>query len=85
MACHFLRQPGGAGFILCGTREKVKHRCFYCEAPASYQCDHPVFRRNRKATCDTWICEQCVKTTGNMDLCKSHFEQWTKNGNRLTA
>jgi hypothetical protein len=84
MACSTVRLPDGTTGIICGGRGKKKHRCFYCPAIAEYQCDNPVIRNNRKATCDTWMCAHCRNDIGKgIDLCRPHFNAWRNNGNRF--
>lgn len=86
MACHHIRMPYGPMAIICGGRRGRRNpeRCFYCGGEATLQCDHPVFRQNKKATCDTWMCDGCSNPIGNnLDLCRSHFNLWRNNGNKF--
>lgn len=82
MTCTLIKIGNSTGFV-CGPRGK-QHRCNYCDRIAQFQCDHPVFRNNKKETCDTWICEQCRNNIGdNLDLCRPHFNFWRNNGKKF--
>jgi ribosomal protein L37AE/L43A len=84
MTCSRIVLPDGRIGIICGRRWPKKHRCFYCPAVAEYQCDHPVFRNNKRGTCDTWMCKDCRNDIGKeLDLCRPHFNFWRSNGNRF--
>lgn len=75
----------GRRAIICGRgRSRRPEPCFYCGGPSTSLCDHPVFRRNVKQTCDTPMCDGCKKSIGeDVDLCRSHSETWVKNGKKF--
>lgn len=83
MKCTSIVLPGRTRAILCGS-SKYRFPCASCGKPADFQCDHPLFRRNKKATCDRWICEKCKQSIGeNLDLCPPHFKLWEGNGEKF--
>lgn len=69
MAC--LRVSGN--MIVCGLRSFRKVACESCGKTASIQCDYPVKRKGKNATCDRWQCEGCATQVGeNLHYCKPH-------------
>lgn len=83
MKCDKVQLPGGVTAIVCGRGQK-RHACHYCGNNAGFQCDHPVFRKNKKETCDTWMCESCRNNISeNQDLCRPHFNFWRNNENKF--
>lgn len=69
--------------IVCGGRPK-RHSCYACGNFAEFQCDSPVFRNERRGSCDRWMCSRCRRNIGeNTDLCRPHHELWESNGKRF--
>ena len=76
-------QIGNATGILCGGTRRGG-LCHYCRNVAPYACDSPVFRDNKKGTCDMPLCESCRNNIGpELDLCRAHFNAWRNNGNKF--
>ncbi len=46
-------------------------------------CDYPVFRQNKKATCDTLMCDQCRNGDKELDFCRTHFNKWRNDGRKF--
>jgi hypothetical protein len=84
MGCHTIRLSDGTTAIVCGARQKRSKPCLYCQRPSTSQCDYPVFRKNKKGTCDTDMCDDCKQTIGeDLDLCRGHIAVWRNNGKRF--
>lgn len=83
LPCELINMGNGTTAIICGRGQR-RHPCHYCGNAAGYQCDHPVFRDNKKGTCDTWMCQHCRNSIGpELDLCRAHFNAWRNNGNKF--
>jgi hypothetical protein len=83
MGCQVIRMKDGTTALVCG-RGKYNEPCHYCHKPSTSMCDHPVFRMNKKETCDTPMCDDCKNIIGdNLDLCRSHFNFWRNNGKKF--
>jgi len=75
MACRTVISGGGVTAIVC-TRGHQQHRS--CATPgcgnrADKQCDFPVTRGGKAATCDRYICSRCAVSAGRgLDFCGPH-------------
>jgi len=84
MTCEPINLGNGVTGIVCGGRSKRRVICHYCRNVAGFQCDHPVFRENKKGTCDTWMCQHCRNNIApELDLCRAHFNVWRNNGKKF--
>jgi hypothetical protein len=83
MRCTRVEFVDGAAAIVCTSGGR---RCAApgCGGLGAYQCDAPVVRRNRKATCDRYMCARHRVNRGpNVDCCAEHAEaelplSWTR-------
>lgn len=66
--------PGGYA-IVCGSRPYKRCSTPGCRHDATIQCDYPVQRKGKAATCDRWCCRSCAKSVGeDRDYCRPHAE-----------
>jgi hypothetical protein len=74
MACRTVDLGGGATAIVC-TRGQRSRSCATpgCANRADKQCDFPVTRNGKTATCDRHICSRCAVSKGSaLDFCPPH-------------
>ena len=74
MACRTVISSDGVTAIAC-TRGERRRNCATpgCHSYADKQCDFPVTRAGKAATCDRYICSRCAVSTGkNLDFCPPH-------------
>lgn len=73
MPCDKVELPGGGFAIVCSRGQRKAKPCESCGRPGTIQCDYPVTRNGKTATCDRWQCRQCATSVGpNVDYCKPH-------------
>lgn len=73
-----IQLPDGSFAIVCGSKPRAR-RCStaHCRRTADYQCDYPVTRAGKAATCDRWVCESCRTNVGpDRDYCLPHARAW---------
>lgn len=74
MACRTVDLGGGAAAIVC-TRGQRRRSCATpgCGNRADKQCDFPVTRNGKPATCDRYVCSSCAVSKGrDLDYCPPH-------------
>ena len=88
MACRVVK-IGDATGIICGGRGKRQPPCESCGRASSRQCDYPVKRDGKQATCDRHLCNSCARPVDslgeNIDFCPAHWNLYEKNGKRLAV
>lgn len=59
--------------IACGRRNRRSCSTPGCTGDATIQCDFPVTRKGKPATCDRWCCRSCAVNVGkDLDHCPVH-------------
>jgi len=70
MKCDHI-QIGDTTAIIC-TRGR-RHNCQFCSRYATKQCDFPIVRNGKDATCSAWCCDRCATSQSvGIDYCPPH-------------
>lgn len=86
MRCTPFRLEDGTTGIVC-SRGRRRSKCTVpgCGRYVERECDHPVMRSGRPATCDRGVCLSCARRVGlalggdSVDFCPPHHGAWLEN------